>query len=62
MSSTIYGVGTVIGKTTNPQRNGNFNPRESLSRKNIASDLNYVEVLIRANIASDAMRNFQHRR
>ena len=41
---------------------GNFNLLESLTQKNIVSDLIYVEVLIQANIASDAMRNFQHRR
>ena len=38
---------------------GDFNLRESLSQKNIASDLIYVEVLIQANIVSYAVRNFQ---
>ena len=48
-----------------PQRKlprGNFNLRESLSQKNIANDLIYVEVLIQVNIASDVARDFQHRR
>ena len=36
--------------------------RETLNQKNIANDLIYVEVLITANIASDAVRNIQHRR
>ena len=41
---------------------GNFNLRESLNQKNIASDFIYVEVFIQANMASDAVWNFQHRR
>ena len=53
-------MGTVVGKTTDPQRyfsRGNFNLRESLNRKNIASDLICVEVLIQANIANDGISN-----
>ena len=56
---------TVVGKTIDPQRKfprGNLNLRESLIQKNIASDLIYMEVLIGANVASDAVGNFQHRR
>ena len=55
----------VVGKTTHSQRifpRGNFNLCENLNLKNIPSDFIYVEVLIQANIASDAVRKFQHRR
>ena len=60
-------VGTVVGRTTDQQRNfpqGNFNLRECLNQNNISSDLIDVEVLIQANIVSNSegVRNFQHRR
>ena len=54
-------AGTVVEKTTDPQRKfprENFNPPKSLSQKNIASDLIYVDVLIQVNITRDAVQNF----
>ena len=57
----IFGTRTVVGKITDLQRKfprGNFNLRESFSLKNTVSDLIYVDVLIKANIASDAVLNF----
>ena len=58
-------VGTVVGKTRHSQRKFPcvyFNLRESLNQKNIVSDLIHVEVSSHANIASEAVRNFQPQR